>query len=170
MPVMSNAYKALNMRRTKTQGIDFRSELRWLDTDVSLSYSRLLPYDYSRSQLRVIPGVPQSIFVAAIEKSLVDVTVRWMARYRSSVYKDLANTVELPGATVHDASVDWRSKVARTELHGGFSVRNVLDLKSVDVSAPSSEALQNKGKTGYSDMSGGVLPGRQWVLSLAAKI
>lgn len=165
VPVMANAVKALNLQETSIRGVDVRGEWTYVDTSLYLSVSRLLPYDETRSDHKVLPGVAERVFVAEIEHRSGPATLRWLARYRSAIYRDLTNTIELPGAWIHDASADFKQRLSGYELQLGLNVRNVFNTMAVPVTA--AQTSDNTGRTAYSDIAGAPLPGRQWVLSLA---
>jgi outer membrane receptor protein involved in Fe transport len=109
--------------------------------------------------------VPEQIWVGEAAHRISGFTLRWLTRYRSQVYRDLSNSIELPGAWIHDASVDFKFRnFASSELRASFSLRNVFNLMSVEISAPATH--DSHGRTAYSDMAGAPLPGRQWLLNL----
>jgi hypothetical protein len=166
VPVMGNAVKALNVRKTTIRGLDLRSEFTWDTTTLYGTFSRLFPYDLTRDEHRLLPGISERVWVGELEQRLGSSTLRWLARYRSEVYRDLANSLELPGAWIHDASVDYLLKLAGTaEVRASLSLRNVFNVMSVEIRAPDTSG--NEGRTAYSDIAGAPLPGRQWLLSLA---
>jgi TonB dependent receptor len=169
VPVLANGVKAKNVRQTAIKGVDVRAEAGVGDTSVYISYSRLFPYDKTRGGRKILPGIAEHIFVGELEERLREFTVRWLARYRSTIYRDLGNSVELPGAWINDASLDYHGGVvSKDDLRVGLSVRNVFDVTSVEISAPDTKG--SRGRTAFSDVSGYPLPGRQWILSLTFTI
>jgi hypothetical protein len=169
VPVLANAFKALNVRKTIVRGYDLRGEVAWTSTSLYANYSRLFPYDITRDKRLILPGVAAHIWAAEAEQRWGDFTCRWLARYRSALFRDLSNALELPGAWTHDASCDYKTKVwAQNELRVGISVRNLFNLMSVEIRAPDTE--RSVGRTAFSDVAGAPLPGRQWLLSLELRI
>jgi hypothetical protein len=169
IPVLANASKALNLAATTLKGMDFRGEYGFGETRLFLSVSRLLPYDVTRSKRRLLPGIAEHVATAEVTQNIAAFTLRWLGRYRSDVYRDLGNTVKLPGAFLQDASIDFRTTPESSrEVRVGLSLRNLTDLRSIPISAPETEG--SDGRTSYSDYSGAPLPGRQWTFSLAATI
>jgi hypothetical protein len=168
VPVMASAVRAANIRATDIQGVDAHGEVSADATTLFISASRLYPYDKTRSNQIILPGIPEKIFVGEIMQKIGQVTLRWISRYRSMVYRDLSNTVQLPGAWIHDLSADYDISVGGHKLQAGLSLRNVFDLTDVTISAP--DTPENRGRTAYSDVAGAPLPGRQWLLSLVDTI
>lgn len=166
VPVMADAVKAQNVSKTDIRGIDARGEATIGSSTLYVSVSRLLPYDETGSVKTLLPGIPERVAAVEAEQRLAKATLRWLARYRSKVYRDLGNTVELPGAWINDASIDVRATViAKDDLRAGLSVRNVFNVMDVPIAATDTQG--SSGRTAYSDTSGDPLPGRQWILSVA---
>lgn len=161
IPVMANASKALNRAHTEITGIDLRGEVAFGRTALYLSQSWLSAYDRSDEQGSLLPGIPQRVVVAEVEQKLGTFTARWLARYRSVIYRDLENSIELPGAILHDAYFDY----SYSRLRLGLAIRNVFDILSVPITTPTSD-----GETSYSDYAGAPLPGRQYLASLSYSI
>ena len=168
VPVLANAVKARNVRATDVLGGDLRSEVTFDETSLYLSLSRLFPYDKTSPAQKVLPGIPEKVAVVELEQKFLIATWRWLARYRSEVYRDLANSVQLPGAWIHDASVDYKTLVRGSDVQVGLSIRNVFNVLSAPIYAP--ETPENRGRTAYSDVAGAPLPGRQWLLTAAVAI
>ena len=171
VPAFASGSKALNVRRTRIQGEEFRAD--WLllaDTELHFGMSRLGAFDETRDEGKRLPGVPDRIVVIDGLQRWAGTNLRWMARYRSEVFRDLENTVISPGAWIHDANVDRSFSLGASDwamIDAGVSVQNVFDVNSTPVEAPGSP--ENRGRTGWGDVQGYPLPGRQWVASLAAK-
>lgn len=167
IPILASASKALNIRKTVVQGMDLRADYEWRQTGLYLGFSRLLPHDTTRSEKKILPGVPERVAVLEIRQSLGESTViRWFSRYRSDVYRDLNNSVLIPEVWIHDFSADQKLTLRmKDDLALGFSLRNVFNVMDLPVTAPGTSG--SKGRTGYSDIAGFPLPGRQWLLSLA---
>jgi hypothetical protein len=169
VPVMANAVKALNVRQTDVRGVDVHGETTLWKTTVYASASRLFPYDETQRERRLLPGIPERVLVGELEQRVQSFKLRWLSRYRSGVFRDLGNSVELPGAWIHDASVDLPlTLVSKNDLQTGLSVRNVFNVMDVPISAP--DTKESRGRTSFSDVAGSPLPGRQWILSMALTI
>jgi hypothetical protein len=165
VPILASASKALNIRRTDVMGIDLRAQYRWKRSDFYLSASRLYPYDRTRAEKKILPGLPEKIFVFEFDQGFSeDTTIRWFARYRSEIYRDLGNSVQLPGAWIHDASADHKIRIGKAEWALGLSLRNVFDVRDIAIQAP--DTAGNHGRTAFSDVAGYPLPGRQWIASI----
>ena len=158
VPILANASKALNVARTKVRGYD--TSLTWKSRVTTLSFknSKLEAYDLSRPKERFLPWVPNRITVGEWRQQWSqDWSSYLTGRYRSDIYRDLGNSIKLPGSVIYDLNVDY--KYRRIDL--GLALKNLQNTTDVNISSGSN----NKGKTGFSDITGAPLPGRQWVLS-----
>lgn len=167
IPILASSSKALNVRKTVVRGIDLRGEYQWGNSSFYAGVSRLYPYDTTRDAKKILPAIPEKVAVFEWRQSFGErTTARWFSRYRSDVFRDLNNTVRIPGAWIHDLSADQKLSLRKTnDLALGFSLRNVFNVTDLPISAPGTES--SKGRTGYSDIAGFPLPGRQWLLSLS---
>jgi hypothetical protein len=158
IPILANASKALNVSETKIRGRDASIAWRGESTNLSFKLSDIKAYDTSRKEKKYLPAIPRQVYVTEWRQQWASAWVSYLSsRYRSKVYRDLANAIELPGAIIYDLNVDYKYR----HFEIGLALRNLANTTDVEISAGA-----NKGRTAFSDFAGAPLPGRQWVLSL----
>ncbi len=158
VPVLANASKALNIAKTTIDGYDLSAHYSIARAVLAAKTSMLTPLDTSLKTHHQIPGIAKQVVVLDWQQGwLSGLRSHLTARYRSDIYRDVANSVKLPGAWIYDMNLDaaWR----RWQL--GLALRNLLNTTAVDLDSGSSH-----GRTALSDFAGAPLPGRQWVVSL----
>lgn len=158
IPILANATKALNVSETKIRGNDASLSWRGESTNLSFKMSDIEAYDTSRTEKKYLPAIPRQVYVTEWRQEWNSAWVSYLcSRYRSKVYRDLANAIELPGAIIYDMNVDYKYR----HFEIGLALRNLANTTDVEISAGN-----NKGRTAFSDFAGAPLPGRQWILSL----
>ena len=162
VPIMASASKALNVGKTSVQGLDAEVTWKFDQTLLSAKATWMSAEDLSRKEKRKLPSIPGKIMIGEWRQTwLPHLTSHLSARYRSQVYRDLGNTVTLPGMTSYDANLDlsWRG------FEWGLAVRNLLNTRNLEISSG-----RNRGRTGVSDIAGSPLPGRQWVFNFVSTL
>jgi outer membrane receptor protein involved in Fe transport len=162
VPVSLGSFKTQNVKSSYIRGIDV--SVHWRQDSLGLTYTRLWPQnllpDLSPPTITQLVGIPEHTWTGFMGYTWKDtLTLRWLSRYRSLVFRDQENTVCLPGTHKHDVNLDI------TLLHGwrlGFEIRNLWNVLWVPIDAPP----LSRGKTAYSDVAGAPLPGRQWMMSM----
>lgn len=175
VPIYANASKALNIRNAEIEGFELRTQWTMafhplFPSTIFATYSRLMPMDKTREPSRIIPGIPEKMVVGEWSQKSPWVSGRWVARYRSDVFRDVSNDVYLPGTILHDGyvdtDIDWPRKNA---FKIGLMVRNIFDVIDLPIKTKNTGASSTRsvGRTALSDLAGSPLPGRQWVLSMS---
>jgi hypothetical protein len=158
VPILASASKALNVARTRVTGTDLEAILSFPSTTLTARGSLISAKDRSLKRERSLPGTPEKVALAEWRQNWTKTLVTYLSgRYRSEVYRDLAESVKLPELVTYDMNIDYAW--SRYEL--GLAIRNLSDAKHTRLESGSSQ-----GRTGASDVAGAPLPGRQWILSL----
>ncbi|MCX6118581.1 MAG: TonB-dependent receptor, partial [Proteobacteria bacterium] len=106
-PVFSDAMKAQNLRQTYINGLDVLVVKKWLSAQLSWGNSFFDAKDMSNDQVRRLPLVPRQISVLNFQYQSSNVTTRLQSKYRSEIFRDLGNSIELPGSRIEDLNVDY---------------------------------------------------------------
>ncbi|RZA14423.1 MAG: TonB-dependent receptor, partial [Proteobacteria bacterium] len=158
VPIQANSSKALNVAKTEISGYDGSITWQGESTGLTFKISELDALDKSKNKARTLPGIPNRITVMEWRQQWAKPFSSYVtSRYRSEIYRDLANSIKLPGSVIYDLNLDC--KYRRFEL--GFAPRNLANTTDVEIASGAS-----KGRTSFSDFAGAPLPGRQWILSL----
>ncbi len=166
MPSLGNSLKAGSLGSTQSRGFEILNEFTAGFFSLNASYARIIALNNSTSEDKKIPGIPEHTVVLEPVMRFYDCSIRWFSRYRSSIYRDAGNSIELPGAWIHDSSFDYKYQ-KDWKLNLGIQVLNVFDTISTPISSP--DTAGNVGRTSFSDSASVPQPGRQWVVSLATE-
>lgn len=174
VPIYANGSRAFNVRKAMIEGFEARAQVTHafhplFPTTFYAASSHLRPLDQTRTTVRILPSIPEKIVVLDLTQKTPWFVTKWVARYRSTVFRDANNETSLPGSWIHDfyadTSYDWPDKKA---LKLGLMIRNILDRVDVPVSTSPTSGFPSgqTGRTALSDVAGAPLPGRQWVAHL----
>lgn len=177
-------YRAVNLaEKSYLSGVEFQCEsnINWREVGISLPTTRISLastwFETSAGSGRAIPGVPSDQAAVGVVQPVWrrpwrSFLIRWTARRRGRVYRDVANDILLPAWWVHDFALDmkWRTTGNKggsggwIDVEAGIGVTNVFDRMTMRYPTSGSEQVT----TGYSDTWGVPLPGRALLVTLAA--
>lgn len=158
VPIFANHMRAVNLSKTRTIGLEGEATWSARSSEASLFFSRLFPEDVSATT-KQIPGVYALTGGASFKQGFGNWTWRWDALYRGTLFRDVANTIEIPASWFHATSLDWNWDAGYVDTKWGLAIQNVMNVESLPIQTSDG---QQRGRVAYSDAWGDPLPGRQW--------
>jgi hypothetical protein len=168
LPGIGQTLKATNIDQAKIEGTEVSTKFSRANHTISLGWSKTRARDLGYDSFKQLVGIPETQTHSQYEYRFGTYTSRLSHRYRSPVFRDRANSILIPEASIYDASIDAHYHLTDLKWLWGLQVNNLTDVKGIPISAPETPA--NRGKTSYSDYSGFPLPGRTWKLSTAVEL